>query len=82
MCLCDIIKIALLLVKSVFINVGEDMSELGCKIDVRALAFHKMLKLLSRALQKNWNFPLRISSVYVTKSAVSCGFGHIYWINP
>ena len=53
MCLCDIIKIALLLVKSVFINMGEDMSELRCKIDVRALVFHKMLKLLSRALQKN-----------------------------
>ena len=53
MCLCDIIKIALLLVRSVFINMGEDMSELGCKIDVRALVFHKMLKLLSRALQKN-----------------------------
>ena len=24
------------------------------------------------------NFPLRISSVNLTKSAVSCGFGHIY----
>ena len=24
------------------------------------------------------SFPLRISSVNVTKSAVSCGFGHIY----
>ena len=29
--------------------------------------------------QKN---PLRISSVNVTKSAVSWGFGHIYWRNP
>ena len=27
------------------------------------------------------NFLLRISSVNVTKSAVSCGFGHIYWRN-
>ena len=26
--------------------------------------------------------PLRLFSVIVTKSAVSCGFGHIYWINP
>ena len=25
---------------------------------------------------------LRISTVNVTKSAVSCGFGHIYWRNP
>ena len=29
-----------------------------------------------------WSFPLRISSVNVAKSAVSCGFGHIYWRNP
>ena len=28
---------------------------------------------------KKWSFPLRISSVNVTKSTVSCGFGHIYW---
>ena len=26
-------------------------------------------------------FSLRISLVNVTKSAVSCGFGHIYWKN-
>ena len=31
---------------------------------------------------KNWSFPLRISSVNVTKFAVFCGFGHIYWRNP
>ena len=34
------------------------------------------------ALHKKWSFPLRMSSVNVTKSAVSCGFGHIYWRNP
>ena len=33
-------------------------------------------------MHKKWSFPLRISSVNVTKSAVSCGFGHIYWRNP
>ena len=27
------------------------------------------------------SFPLRISSVNVTKSAENCGFGHIYWRN-
>ena len=27
-------------------------------------------------------FSIRISSVNVTKSAVSCGFGYIYWRNP
>ena len=34
------------------------------------------------SLHKKWSFPLRISSVNVTKSAASCGFGHIYWRNP
>ena len=29
---------------------------------------------------KNWSLPLRIPSVNVTKSVVSCGFRHIYWI--
>ena len=30
------------------------------------------------AMHKKGSFPLRISSVNVTKSTVSCGFGHIY----
>ena len=34
------------------------------------------------ALHKRWSFSLRISSVSVTKSAVFCGFGRIYRINP
>ena len=33
-------------------------------------------------LHKKWSFPIRISSVNVTKSAVSCWFGYIYWRNP
>ena len=28
---------------------------------------------------KKWSFLLKISSVNVTKYAVSCGFDHIYW---
>ena len=35
-----------------------------------------------QSLHKKWSFPLRNSSVNVTKSAVSRGFGHIYWRNP
>ena len=31
---------------------------------------------------KKWIFQIRISSVMVTKSAVSRGFGHINWRNP
>ena len=34
------------------------------------------------ALHKKWCFTLAISSVNVTKSAVPCGFGHMYWRNP
>ena len=33
-------------------------------------------------LHKKWSFPLTMSSVNVTKSAVSCGFGRIYWRSP
>ena len=33
-------------------------------------------------LHKKWSFPLWVSSVNVSKSADSCGFGHIYWRNP
>ena len=33
---------------------------------------------LDVALHKKWSFPLRISSVNVTKSEISYGFGHIY----
>ena len=32
-------------------------------------------------LHKNWTFPLSISAAIVTKSAISSGFGHIYWRN-
>ena len=35
----------------------------------------------SASLHKRWNFPLRISSVHMTKSVGNCGFGHIYWRN-
>ena len=31
---------------------------------------------------RKWNFPLRISSVNLTKSAGNCRFGHIYCRNP
>ena len=37
--------------------------------------------VVSSTAQK-WSFPLKISSVNVTKSDGHCGFGHIYWRNP
>ena len=36
----------------------------------------------AETLHKKWSFPLMISLVNVTKSAVYCGFAHIYWRNP
>ena len=36
---------------------------------------------VSVTLFKKWRFPLKISSINVTKSAVTWGFGHIYWRN-
>ena len=34
-----------------------------------------------KTLHKKWNFPLRVPSVNVRKSLVSCEFGQIYWRN-
>ena len=34
------------------------------------------------SLHKKWSFPLRISTINVTKLADSYGFAHIYWKNP
>ena len=47
--------------------------------------FKKANSEVSRAkatLQKKRSIPLRILPVNVTKSAVSCRLGHIYWENP
>ena len=38
-------------------------------------SFWLLLGLVKVSLHKKWSFPLRISSVNVTKSSVSCGFG-------
>ena len=44
------------------------------------LALRQKIPMISKyTLHKKWSFPLRISSVNVTKSAGDCGFGHIYW---
>ena len=34
-----------------------------------------------KTLHKKWNFSLRVPSVNVCKSLVSCEFGYIYWRN-
>ena len=35
-----------------------------------------------KTLHKKWSFPLRVSSVNVTKSVENSGFGHIDWRKP
>ena len=45
------------------------------------ISHHLSRLILIRIVQKKWSFPLRISSVYVNKSAWNCRFGHIYWRN-
>ena len=54
-------------------------------IDTEIRSLKPMLSIILlkiNSLHKKWSFPLRISSVNMTKSAVSCGSGQIYWRNP
>ena len=44
--------------------------------------FNFIWKTTTHTLHKIWSFPLRISSVDVTKPSISCGSCHIYWRNP
>ena len=50
-------------------------------IKIQLSLYYQILIWLSPNRTKKWSFPLRISSVNVTKSAWNCGFGHIYWRN-
>ena len=45
------------------------------------LDFKLSMRKSKSSLHKKWSFPLRISSVNVTKSTENSGFGHIYWRN-
>ena len=57
----------------------KDMFGVADKL-LKRFQMSPVLVLLS--LLKKWSFPLRISSVNVTKSWGNCGFGHIYLRNP
>ena len=46
------------------------------------LLFHMSSTRGLPSTAQKWSFPLRISSVNMSKSTVSCGFGHIHWKNP
>ena len=40
------------------------------------------LEVGQSSLHKKWSFPLKVSSVNVTKSTGNCGLAGIYWRNP
>ena len=64
--------------KNLFCDTSQDLvNRRICKVEIASwnTNFRGVLRTLS--LYKNWNFPFRISSVNVIKSAVSSGFGHI-----
>ena len=44
--------------------------------------FSQSFGWIAQTLHKKFSFPLRISSVNVTKSATDCGLGHIYGRDP
>ena len=66
---------------TVFFNSLKICKHFRCTGLLRSI---KLLHLYGKnmALHKKWSFPLKISSVNVTKSAIFCGFGQIYWGNP
>ena len=68
--------------ESIWLNSQNDFSKLR---NIKINSFKSLCKSMdwfTISVHKKWSFPLRISSVNVTKSAVSCWFGHIYWRNP
>ena len=52
--------------------------------DVIPFHLEKSLVIIQclRHCTKKWSYPLRISSVNMTKSTGFCGFGCTYWRNP
>ena len=71
----------LLFLNILHLHLQCDMFYIIISVDLIHTIIYLMLKIHT-ALHKKWSFPLRIFSVNLTKSAVSCGFGHIDWRNP
>ena len=71
--------------QGIVFNASDFILENLLKPDVYLKTCHaSMMVLFCKNIHctKNKNFPLRNSSVNVTKSAGDFGFGHIYWKNP
>ena len=54
----------------------------GSQYQTKSIYYLSSISDKDDTLHKKWSFPLTIPSENVTESAVSCGFGHIYWRNP
>ena len=70
----------------IFLVSLRELLALEGKSNLSSCFFHLILSPIGSSqvihpLHKKWSFPLRISSINVSKSAVSCEFCHIYW-NP
>ena len=62
-------------------KIDMNVGHLERGVDSNRFLILSFLQFISLHKEKK-SFPLRFSSVNVTKSAVSCEFGHIHWRNP
>ena len=65
-----------------FLKVFDTFPKLLAALSILFWLCGNFIEVVYWTLHKKWSFPLRISSLNVTKSAGNCGFGHIYWRNP
>ena len=69
------LKLALTIPTGALVTVANDAIEMLAVV-IRLMTCKNSQK--KQSLHEKRSFPLRISSVNVTKSARNCGFGHIY----
>ena len=72
---CDANKLTFLIKESLFIFVRFIPNHFRWNYFIETFVD----RMASWHCTKKWSFPLRISTLSVTKSAVYCGFGYIYW---
>ena len=80
----DVILLSLLLSLSTFNSIFTKLivRNLWCWEKIFVFCFIVLKIIMEWITTQKWSFPLRVSSVNVIKSAVSCGFGHISWRKP
>ena len=62
-----------------FITITSSLFQISYQVNSTNFKKEAVLQeyLVAKTLNKKWSFPLRISSVNLTKYAGKCGFGHI-----